>query len=85
MSSQTNNAPKNRRISKLAGNAHVLAGLTAVYGPLLLVFLLPLGIWGKAYVAVALWASEGIVWTWLEGRAERRRRGHGYPLGTAGR
>ncbi len=85
MSGQAKQTQKNRRISRLAGSAHVIAGLTAVYGPLLLAMLLPLGIWGKAYVAVALWASVGILWTWLEGRAERRRRGHGYDLTAAGR
>ncbi len=85
MSSQANQNQQNRRFSRLTGNAHVIAGLTAVYGPLLLVFLMPLGIWGKVYAAVALWASEGILWTWIEGRADRRRRGHGIDLTAAGR
>lgn len=69
------NETQDNRIRRLAGNANALAGLTAVYGPLVLALVLPLAIWGKAYVVLALWATEGILWSWLQGRAERRDGG----------
>ena len=85
MSSQQSTGHRSGRMSRLAGNAHVVAGLTAVYGPIVLAFLLPLAIWGKAYFVLALWASEGILWTWLQGRAERRRHGGELGLWNGGR
>jgi hypothetical protein len=65
-----------RPLHRLAGHARILAGLAAIYGPVVLALMTHRMILGKVYVVVGLWATEGIVWYWHQIWVENRRNRH---------
>jgi hypothetical protein len=49
----------------------IIVGLLAVYTPIVLVLALHRMPIAKAYFALSIWATEGILWYWLDNRAHR--------------
>lgn len=52
----------------------VAIGLVAVYLPIALALALHRTLIGKAYIVLAIWAVEGILWQLRESRADRDGR-----------
>jgi hypothetical protein len=67
------------RMHRAGRNIKILLGLLAIYGPVALVFAAHRGALGKAYLLLAIWAVEGIVWYWHDGHDARRERRRGHP------
>ena len=62
------------RLRRVYQHTKVLVRLLAVYGPIVLVVLQPhRGPIAKAYLAVGIWAIEGVLWYWLNDRVANRR------------
>lgn len=64
------------RLGRLRGYLNVLIGLLAVYGPPLLALRVHRNLEVKALLALCIWATEGILFHWYEGRVKRDHRRH---------
>jgi hypothetical protein len=63
------------RLRRAGRRVKLVVGLIAIYGPPALVLQLHRKPLGKIYLVIGIWAIEGILWSWLDGRALDRRRG----------
>ncbi len=68
------NPPIASLAARIAINLKVLAGLFAVYAPIVAVLLLHRRPLAKIYLVLGAWAVEGILWYCYGGLLARRRR-----------
>lgn len=62
-------------VRRLHGRLKLVLGLLAIYAPIVLVVVAQdrRGPVQKVFLLCAIWALEGILWAWQEGRSARRR------------
>jgi hypothetical protein len=67
-----NGEPPSGALERMSHAARILVGLIAVYAPPVVVLQLHHKPLASVYLVLAIWAIEGLVWYWLEGRVARR-------------